>query len=190
MKMQRLLLAALIGAVLATGLTFGIQAAAQSSTTYYACLKTGKLTEVGTSSPTCRSGATVISLNSQGPQGPSGISQAYSASNVDNAISGAGPIAVESLSVPEGDYVINAQVNLTAPPADAQTVQCSLISDTAGTVTVSAPTFFVYPSVAATMDLSATVANTSTISVQCDNNSSDSYTAGSSITATAVDAIN
>jgi len=40
--------------------------------TYYACLKAGKLTKVGTTSPSCPKGATVISWNSTGPRGPAG----------------------------------------------------------------------------------------------------------------------
>lgn len=35
------------------------------NTTYYACLKAGKLTKVGTTSPTCPKGASVISWESQ-----------------------------------------------------------------------------------------------------------------------------
>ena len=50
-----------------------IAGASGPSTTYYACLKSGKLSEVGTTSPTkCKAGSTIISWNSQGPSGPPG----------------------------------------------------------------------------------------------------------------------
>lgn len=65
----RLILAAIIGAVAATGLTFGVQAAAQDSgsgTTYYACLRLGRLSSVGAIPPNCRAPATQITLGSNG----------------------------------------------------------------------------------------------------------------------------
>jgi uncharacterized protein YjbI with pentapeptide repeats len=67
MSKLRFLMAGVIGAVLAVGLTFGLQAAAQSSstvTTIYACLKSGELTHVKTSAPKCPSGSTPIQWNS------------------------------------------------------------------------------------------------------------------------------
>jgi hypothetical protein len=71
MTKMRLGLAAIIGAVLALGVSLGVEAVA-SGTTYYACLKGGKLTQVGTTSPTCPAGATVISWDEQGTQGVQG----------------------------------------------------------------------------------------------------------------------
>lgn len=69
----RLLLAGVVGAVLALGLSFGVQAVASgSSTTYYACLQSGKLSKVGTTTPTCSTKATGVSWNSEGPPGPPG----------------------------------------------------------------------------------------------------------------------
>ena len=47
-------------------------AASSSTTTYYACLKSGMLSNVGTSAPKCTSPATQISWNQTGPQGPAG----------------------------------------------------------------------------------------------------------------------
>ena len=56
----------------------GVAASATSSPsahpTYYACLKSGKLTQVGSVKPTCRSGSSLISWNAAGPSGPSGPS--------------------------------------------------------------------------------------------------------------------
>jgi hypothetical protein len=49
-----------------------LSAGAASSTTYYACLKSGTLSKVGTTAPTCTSPATQISWNQTGPQGPTG----------------------------------------------------------------------------------------------------------------------
>ena len=67
--------ASLLGALLATGVTLAVNAGATgSSTTYYACLKGGQLSKVATAPPTCRTGATPISWNSQGPAGAGGIS--------------------------------------------------------------------------------------------------------------------
>ena len=61
------------GAMLAIGATAAITAGAVgSSTTYYACLRSGKLTSVGTTAPTCVGTATPISWNSQGSPGPTG----------------------------------------------------------------------------------------------------------------------
>ena len=80
MRFRMMVLGFAICSVLAAGLAFGVTQASAGgpAVTYYACLKSGKLTQVGTSSPTCRSGATSISWNSQGPEGPVGPgSQTY-----------------------------------------------------------------------------------------------------------------
>jgi hypothetical protein len=79
-KVKMMVLGFAVCSVLATGLAFGVtQASAGGPTvTYYACLKSGRLTQVGTSQPSCRSGATSLSGNSQGPEGPAGPgTQAY-----------------------------------------------------------------------------------------------------------------
>jgi uncharacterized protein YjbI with pentapeptide repeats len=73
MTILRILLALVVGAALALGLSFGLQASAQPNTTYYACLSShGALSKVGTSAPTCTGGKQLISWNSQGPVGPQG----------------------------------------------------------------------------------------------------------------------
>lgn len=74
MKFRSMILGFAICSVLAASVAFGVTQASAGgpAVTYYACLKAGKLTQVGTSSPTCRSGATSISWNSQGPEGPVG----------------------------------------------------------------------------------------------------------------------
>ena len=74
MKFRMMVLGFAICSVLAAALAFGVTQASAGgpAVTYYACLKSGKLTQVGTSAPTCRSGATSISWNSQGPEGPVG----------------------------------------------------------------------------------------------------------------------
>ncbi len=60
----------------ATALAIGAVAvnagASGTNTVYYACLKSGALTKVGTTSPTCSSGYTKISWNSQGAPGTPG----------------------------------------------------------------------------------------------------------------------
>jgi len=74
MKVRMLLAGIVVGAVVTGGVAFGIDAAASgSSTTYQACLSTkGALSKVGTSTPSCKSGQSVITWNSVGPQGPAG----------------------------------------------------------------------------------------------------------------------
>jgi len=64
--------AVIISVVSMTTSAVVIAGASGPGTTYFACLKAGKLTQVGTASPTCKAGATVISWNSQGPAGPPG----------------------------------------------------------------------------------------------------------------------
>jgi type VI protein secretion system component Hcp len=55
----------LLGSVAAMG-------ASSSGTTYYACLKNGDLSSVGTSAPECKGKQTLISWNQEGPVGPQG----------------------------------------------------------------------------------------------------------------------
>ena len=66
--------AVIISVVSMTTSAVVIAGASGPGTTYFACLKAGKLTQVGTASPTCKAGATVISWNSVGPQGVQGPS--------------------------------------------------------------------------------------------------------------------
>ena len=74
MKLRSVALGLVIGALLTAGVTFGVTEASASgpNVTYYACLKSGKLTHVGTTAPTCAVGAVKISWNSQGPSGTNG----------------------------------------------------------------------------------------------------------------------
>ena len=55
----------LLGSVAAMG-------ASSSGSTYYACLKNGNLSQVGTSAPECKAQETLISWNQEGPVGPQG----------------------------------------------------------------------------------------------------------------------
>ena len=69
----RIFVAVVVTAALSAGVTSVMTAGATTpTTTYYACLKAGKLTKVGTVAPTCKAPATQISWNSVGPQGPPG----------------------------------------------------------------------------------------------------------------------
>lgn len=77
MNKLRLLIAAGVGATVALGVSFAVQAMASGSsspTTYYACLKAGKLSQVGISAPTCSSKATPIQWNSY-PESTDGTPQ-------------------------------------------------------------------------------------------------------------------
>jgi hypothetical protein len=74
MKRSRSLRAAVAGAiggaVLAAGFTtIALAGASSANTVYYACLKSGTLTKVGTKAPTCAAPATRISWNATGPRG-------------------------------------------------------------------------------------------------------------------------
>jgi len=75
---KRIMTIVVVSAALLFGATFGAVeiAGAQSNTTYYAYLGSGKLTKVGTTSPSCTAQATVISWNSEGPAGTTGASGA------------------------------------------------------------------------------------------------------------------
>lgn len=70
-------LAATAGALVGfTAMTALAVNAADRSTTYYACLKAGKLSNVGTSSPDCPRNSTEIQWNETGPKGPTGATGA------------------------------------------------------------------------------------------------------------------
>jgi hypothetical protein len=72
-KRLRRLGSAAVSAILMTVCGLGVNAeAATSNPTYHACLKTGTLTKVGTSLPTCAAPASAISWNATGPRGASG----------------------------------------------------------------------------------------------------------------------
>ncbi|MFZ2056781.1 MAG: hypothetical protein WAV54_05185 [Acidimicrobiales bacterium] len=69
------LIAALVAAFVVAGATFGavqIAGATGTSVTYHACLLKGVLSKVGTATPRCPAGSTVIYWNSTGPQGARG----------------------------------------------------------------------------------------------------------------------
>ena len=67
------LVSALAAGSLGVGMTLALSAGATgSSTTYYGCLKGGKLSSVGTAAPTCPTAATQISWGAQGPTGATG----------------------------------------------------------------------------------------------------------------------
>lgn len=64
---------ALVAATLAIGATEMATAGADgSSTTYFACIKSGKLSQVGTAAPSCSATETPISWGAQGAEGPTG----------------------------------------------------------------------------------------------------------------------
>ncbi len=70
-KTLKLTVAAVVAtALLSVGVTVAVTAGATGSNpTYYACLNGGKLSSVGTTTPTCTSPATLISWNQTGPAG-------------------------------------------------------------------------------------------------------------------------
>jgi hypothetical protein len=74
LKLRTVALIVVVAALVTAGTTLGVtKASAQGpNVTYYACLAKGKLTNVGTTAPTCKSSATQISWNSQGATGTDG----------------------------------------------------------------------------------------------------------------------
>jgi hypothetical protein len=194
----RLAMAAVVGAVISLGLTLGVQevVAQGSGTTYYACLKAGLLTKVGTAPPTCGSKATSISWDQQGPQGPSGVSHAYTNDPVGQAITinGDTTATVASVSVPSGSYSIDAQVDVGGPGPYGSfvTITCSLWADQTQ-VALAAPITFDEYVWDATIPLVASVPVTSTVTVQCQTRNEGTQSppsAAASISAIAIDAIN
>ena len=68
-----LVIAVVATAVVAVGATTVFTAGASTgATTYYGCLRSGKLIDVGVTTPTCPGSASQISWNSQGSPGPTG----------------------------------------------------------------------------------------------------------------------
>jgi len=98
--------AVVIAVVVAVGATAAVTGAATGSTTYFGCLKAGKLAQVGTAAPTCPTGATQIQWDSQGPAGPQGNSGAQgpvgqaSIVNLPSAVSCPTPGPVTAANVP------------------------------------------------------------------------------------------
>jgi type VI secretion system secreted protein Hcp len=81
-----LVIAVVATAVLAVGVTAAVTAGASTGgTTYNACLKSGKLIDVGVATPTCPGGASPISWNSQGSAGPTGPQGPVGQASVVNA---------------------------------------------------------------------------------------------------------
>jgi hypothetical protein len=79
-------------AALTLGATAAVTAGASGTThTYFACLKSGALSKVGTASPTCPAGATKISWNSQGPVGAAGPKGAAGPAGAAGATGTQGP---------------------------------------------------------------------------------------------------
>ena len=77
MTKLRLLIAALVGAVMALGATFSVQAFGEGSsgpTTIYGCIKAGALIKVGTTAPTCGPKTTPVQINSY-PDNANGMPQ-------------------------------------------------------------------------------------------------------------------
>ncbi len=72
-QLATIVTSAAVGGLVALGASVAVNAGADTTNTaYYACLKAGKLTSVGTVAPTSCSGGAPISWNSQGVQGVQG----------------------------------------------------------------------------------------------------------------------
>jgi type VI secretion system secreted protein Hcp len=72
-KARVLVVVGVVVAAVTAGATLAVTAGASTSgTTYYACLRSGKLIDVGAAAPTCPGTSQQISWNSQGSPGPTG----------------------------------------------------------------------------------------------------------------------
>ncbi len=81
-----LVIAVVATAVVAVGVTAAVTAGASTGgTTYYACIRSGKLVDVGVAAPSCPGGASQISWNSQGSAGPTGPQGPVGQASVVNA---------------------------------------------------------------------------------------------------------
>jgi hypothetical protein len=109
-RIFRLVVAAAVGvAALAVGAAIVTAGAANSPTTYYACLLSGSLSQVGTTAPTCQSkAATVISWNSQGPQGLPGP-------NGKSVLNGTTPPSIATGTT--GDFYLDTTTHVIYGPA-------------------------------------------------------------------------
>jgi len=90
MRRSRKINVVMAGAIVAVAFTAGLgdslaSNATGSSQTYFACLKAGALSKVGTTAPTCVSPAKQISWNSEGPTGNTGATGAIGATGADGA---------------------------------------------------------------------------------------------------------
>ncbi len=118
------------GAILAAGVTAAVTAGASgTSSTYFACLRSGTLTRVGVTRPACPNGATVISWNSVGPRGPQGLRGAKGAQGpvgpqgpgAQSAYAPAvaapqgGDMATVTLSLAQGDYLVTWDIGVAMP---------------------------------------------------------------------------
>jgi hypothetical protein len=123
MKMRPAMLGGAIGAILTSGIAFGVNVEATTTNpTYYACLASGKLTKVGTTSSTCAAPAKAISWNSQGPAGaaggqgpagPSGLTNFELAQ--ENGYQGSLTQWLSSLIGPQGPTGSTGQTGATGP---------------------------------------------------------------------------
>lgn len=126
--------AMIAGAGLGVGVTATVTAGADGQgTTYYACLKLGKLTSVGAIPDNCKAPATQISWNSVGPQGPAGPAGAtgpQGPSGDTSAYTSSGQISSlpASLTLPTGDYIVMASAN-EAPQIGTTSLVCGITPD-------------------------------------------------------------
>ncbi len=92
-------LATVIACVLATGSVL-VALGDPAPATYYACLKNGNLSDVGTSVPSkCPGNSAVISWNEQGPQGPQGPQGNVGPQGPQGAV---GPAGAQGVPGPQG----------------------------------------------------------------------------------------
>jgi len=142
----------------------------------------------------CPHGYTSLNWDQTGPQGPPGSSDAYYSNNdfpsegeLPLTWSGSGVEPVNSLSVPAGNYAVNASVTVWSEGEEQ--MRCFLYS---GSTIIDVEATGLTPDAqgVGALSLTGTMANPGTISVSCSGFGDFEQQAGASITATQVVTIN
>ena len=97
MRLSNKFLAATVVVLLSIATISATAYSASASKPYWACLKSGMLTKVGTSKPTCVKPAVVIQLTIPGAQGPKGAEGAQGLQGIQGLPGVAGPQGIQGL---------------------------------------------------------------------------------------------
>jgi hypothetical protein len=188
MRLKTVALAVGVSALLAAGLTFGVTEASASgqNVTYYACLAKGKLTDVGTTAPTCKSTATQISWNSQGAAAP-----IYSGTHDNGVVFSTGTSnvygTVATLPIPTGgNYAVTATLIVANLAGTTDGAECHLTDGTNTGEVVPASLPVAVPESPVAVSFADSIAAGGHVSLQCLDESSTGDEFAESVTITAV----
>jgi hypothetical protein len=133
----RIVAAVVVTAALSIGVMSVMTAGATTpNATYYACLAKGKLSKVGTTSPTCSSKASVISWNSVGPPGPQTGALLYENTQYFTGPYG-GEQTVATFNVPAGLMCIQGTATAYTTETPPQEVEISFAPISTGPPDIS-----------------------------------------------------